>query len=187
MAKPRAKAGTSKAAASDRRKAFVAAYLTNGRNATQAAITAGYSQKTAAVKASQLLREVKIAQQVAVVSERAAAIAGLTIERTLQEVARVAYFDPRTLFRPDGSLKAPDEWDDDTAAAVAQLEVEEHFDSSEGEGKQPKVYGFSTKKLKIWDKNAALEKAMRHLGLYEKDNRQRGADLALQVVLMGPA
>ena len=44
-----------------------------------------------------------------------------------------------------------------------------------------------TTKLKVWDKNAALEKAMKHLGLYEKDNSQRAPNLALQVVLVGPA
>ena len=30
-----------------------------------------------------------------------------------------------------------------------------------------------TKKYKLADKNAALEKAMKHLGEYEADNRQR--------------
>jgi phage terminase small subunit len=28
------------------------------------------------------------------------------------------------------------------------------------------------KKVKLWDKNSALEKAMKHLGLFEKDNSQ---------------
>jgi hypothetical protein len=34
-------------------------------------------------------------------------------------------------------------------------------------------------------KNAALEKAMRHLGLYNRDNNQRSENLSLQVVLVG--
>lgn len=181
-AKPRAKAGTSKAAAKDRRQAFVAAYLSNGRNATQAAITAGYSPKTATVKASQLLRDVNIAQQVAVVSERAAAIAGLTVERTLQEIARVAYQDPRKLFDEKGNLKSIPDLDDDAAASVASLEVTEEF---EGIGKDRESVGF-TKKIKLWDKNTALVTAARHLGLFEKDNAQRSESLALQVVLVQP-
>ena len=36
------------------------------------------------------------------------------------------------------------------------------------------------------EKLTALDKAARIDGLYEKDNRQRGPDLALQVVLIGP-
>lgn len=181
MGKTRVKAGTSNAAAANRRKAFVTAYLGNGRNATQAAITAGYSVKSAAAQASRLLKDVKISAQVTAVTEKAQAIAGLTLERTLQEVARVAYFDPRRLYR-DGQLIPLHELDDDTAAAVASLEVLEEFS---GRGEERELDGY-TKKLKFWDKNAALDKAMRHLGAYEKDNAQRGPDLALQIVLMGP-
>lgn len=181
-AKTRVKAGTSKPAKDHRRQLFVHAYLANGRNATQAAITAGYSQKTATVQGSQLLTDPKIAAQVMVASEKAQAVSGLTVERTLQEVARVAYQDARRFYDEHGNLKAIRDLDDDTAACLAGVEVTEEFD---GAGSDRKSVGY-TKKLKFWDKNAALEKAMRHLGLYEKDNRQRGADLALQVVLMGP-
>lgn len=178
MVKPRAKAGTSKVAAGDRRKAFVAAYLTNGRNATQAAITAGYSEKTAASQASRLLTDAKISRQVAVVMEKAQAASGLTVERTLQEVARLAYFDPRKLFNHDGTMIPIHEMDEDTAAAIASLEHDEIMSGDKKVG--------LTKKLKLTSKTAALEMAMRHLGQYEKDNRQRGPDLALQVVMMGP-
>lgn len=182
MVKTRAKAGTSKSAAADRRKAFVNAYIANGRNGTQAAITAGFAAKGARVTAVRLLTEPRIAALVAEKVERAQAISGLTLDRTLQEVARLAYFDPRTLYRDDGNLKRPDEWDDDTAAAVASVEALEEY---EGRGEDRELVGY-TKKIKLWDKNAALDKAMRHLGAYEKDNSQRGPDLALQVVLVGP-
>jgi hypothetical protein len=37
----------------------------------------------------------------------------------------------------------------------------------------------------LWDKYAALEKAMKHLGLYNRDNRQQSENLSLQVVLVG--
>ena len=45
---------------------FVKAYLLNGGNATQAAITAGYSEKTAEQQASRLLSNVKVLEAVAV-------------------------------------------------------------------------------------------------------------------------
>lgn len=188
MAKRSTKAGSGQAGAAHRRKLFLDAYLTNGRNATQAAITAGFSPKTARAQGCTLLTHPDIVQSLQRATARIEAISGLTVERTLQEVARLAYFDPRTLFRADGTLKTPEEWDDDTAAAVAQIEVDEHFERTNSDNGEKKtvVYGTSSKKLKVWDKNAALEKAMRYLGLYEKDNRQRGADLALQVVMIGP-
>ncbi len=43
-----------------------------------------------------------------------------------------------------------------------------------------------TTKIKLWDKNRALEMAMKHLGLYGADNVQRPESLALQIVLVKP-
>jgi hypothetical protein len=40
-------------------------------------------------------------------------------------------------------------------------------------------------RIRLWDKNAALEKAMKHLGLYERENAQHSENLELQVVLVG--
>jgi hypothetical protein len=37
-----------------------------------------------------------------------------------------------------------------------------------------------TKKIKLWDKNAALDKAARHLGLYPRDNAQLMRPVSLQ-------
>jgi hypothetical protein len=76
-------------------------------------------------------------------------------------------------------MKDPREWDDATAAAVASIEIVEEFS---GTGADRKLVGH-TKKVKLWDKNAALEKALKHLGLYERDNTQRSENLSLQVLL----
>lgn len=45
----------------ERQAAFVEALLSNGGNATQAALAAGYSEKTAASQASRLLKNAKVA------------------------------------------------------------------------------------------------------------------------------
>lgn len=178
--KPRVKAGTSKAAAADRRESFIRAYISNGQNATQAAITAGFSAKTAIVKGSQLLTEVNVKARIAELSEKTAKITGLDMERTLREVARLGYSDTRKLYTESGNLKDPADWDDDTAAAVSGVEITEEF---EGRGEDRISTGF-TKKVKLWDKGAALEKAMKFHGLYEKDNSQRGESIQIQVVLV---
>jgi phage terminase small subunit len=159
------KAGTSKAAAAQRKKLFASAFLANGGNQTQAAIAAGYKAGAAAEKAGyRLSKDVQVIARIAAGRERAGQKAELTAERTLKEVARLAYFDPRKLYKPDGTLKAVHELDDDTAAAVSAVEIDE----IKADGA---VIG-QTRKIKHWDKNQALEKAMKHLGLYEKDNRQ---------------
>jgi hypothetical protein len=60
------------------------------------------------------------------------------------------------------------------AGAVASIEVDELFD---GKGKGRKFIGY-TKKVKFWDKNSGIEKAMKHLGLFAEDNKQRMGALA---------
>lgn len=160
--------------------AFVAEYLIDG-NATQAAIRAGYSPKTAHVIGQENLKKPAIAsllsQKQSVIAarqdERLAAME-LTEERTAREIARIAYFDPRKMFHADGRPKEITELDDDTAAAIGGLEVLEQF---EGSGENRKLIGV-IKKYKISDKNSALDKAARILGKYKKDNEQPGAATA---------
>jgi phage terminase small subunit len=48
----------------------------------------------------------------------------ISVDRVLQELARIAFFDPRKLFNHDGSLKDITELDADTAAAIASVEID---------------------------------------------------------------
>lgn len=73
MAGKRVKAGTSRAEAAKRRALFVQAYIANGGNGTQAAITAGYSRKGADVRAAELVRDRRVSE--AIQRARAATIA----------------------------------------------------------------------------------------------------------------
>jgi phage terminase small subunit len=161
----RVKAGTSKAAALARREMFAHAYIANGRNGTQAAVTAGFAPGSAQVTASQLLSDPMVRDLVDELAANLQEITGLTTERVLRETARVAFFDRRRLYHPDGSVKAPSEWDDDAAAAISHISAT---------GPVP------------FDKIAALEKAFKHLGLYERDNTQRPVEnMRIVVELVG--
>jgi phage terminase small subunit len=135
---------------------FATEYMVD-RNATQAAIRAGYSAKTAASQGERLLRHVEIA---AFVRERTAFVcnaAGIETDKLHREIARIALSDPRKIMHADGRFKMPHELDDDTAAAIASFEV-----SIDG--------GI---KYKFWDKNSAQERAAKILGLFERDNKQK--------------
>ncbi len=173
--------------------AFVREYLVD-LNATQAAIRAGYSPKTAEQQGFQLLKKTSVAQAVAAAQQERAKRTEITADRVLQELARLAFFDLRRLYREDGSMLSPHEWDDDTAAAVAGLEVYEELGNEEPEEEQEAqahggslkrsrgrrvVLGF-TKKAKTHDKGAALALAMRHLGLL-KDKLEHSGEV--QVVI----
>jgi phage terminase small subunit len=165
----RVKAGNGQAAAAARRGVFVQAYMANGHNATQAAITAGYSSKTAYSQGQRLLKHVEISGQLAEMAREAGNAAGLTVERVLEEVRRLSFSDPRKLYRKDGTPIPIAELDDDTAAMISAIEVD-------ADGRLTRI--------RLWDKNAALEKAMKHLGLYERDNTRHSENLSLQVVLV---
>ncbi|WP_434513794.1 terminase small subunit [Dechloromonas sp. ARDL1] len=112
--------------------------------------------------ASRLMADGKVSARVKELREMIVDRLAINNERILREIARLALFDPRSLFNDDGTPKPIAELDDDTAAAIAGLEVLEEF---EGSGKERVFVGY-TKKYKIADKNAALEKLCKHLGLY---------------------
>ena len=156
---------------SDGQARFVTEYLKD-LNATQAYKRAGYKCKSddvAGALASRLLGNEKVARALEARKARLLQAADLTTERTLREIARIAYFDPRKMMGEDGQPVALHQLDDDTAAAINGLEVLEEY---EGSGEDRKLVGH-VKKYKIADKNAALEKAAKILGLFEKDNAQK--------------
>ena len=64
----------------------------------------------------------------------------------------------------------PNEWDDDTAAAVAGMEITEEYG---GRGEERALTGY-TKKVKQWEKTRALELLGRHLKLFGDKNGDNG-------------
>lgn len=176
----RVKPGTSRQQAEQRRLAFVEAYISNGGNGTQAAIVAGYSPKSATITGSKLLTDPKVS---GAIKERQAFLANkheLTTDSVIAELSKIVHADPRRMFDLDGGMLPPDKWPDDMAGVISSVEVEELW---EGAGPDRTQVG-TTKKFKMWDKNAAIEKAMKHLGLFAQDNRQKGllADLPREMV-----
>lgn len=140
---------------------FVQEYLVD-LNATQAAIRAGYSEKTAYSQGQRLLKNVEIASAIKEAMDLRANSVQITAERVLLEVARLAMYDPRKFFNASGELLGIHDLDDDTAAALAGMDV---MELPEGLG--------SVKKIKLVDKGPNLERLMKHLGLYERDNEQK--------------
>ena len=103
--------------------AFVQQYLID-KNATQAAIRAGYSAKTASSAGERLLRNVEVCAALEQGMSDIAGKLGITAERVMQERARIAFSDMRKIMHPDGRMKMPHELDDDTAAAVISFKME---------------------------------------------------------------
>lgn len=141
---------------------FCRAYIID-LNSRNAAISAGYSEKTAGSQGSRLLKNVKIKAQIEQLLHKQADKLDITAERVLAELAKMAFLDPRKFFNEDGSLKRVGELDDHTAASLAGIEHEKLFEHF-GKG-QAKEVGTTTK-IKIADKGINLERLGRHLKLF---------------------
>lgn len=157
---------------------FVAEYLID-LNATQAAIRAGYSEKTAYSSGHDNLKKPEVAAAIQAAMKAREQRTEITQDRVLQELARIAFFDIRRLYRDDGTMKDPHEMDSDTAAAIASIEVKEEMERGEevDEELEDQPHGGTLKrrrgnlvagytlKTKVFDKGSALQLAMRHLGM----------------------
>ena len=162
-----------------KQKRFVDEYLID-LNATQAAIRAGYSPKTANEQGARLLANVSIAQTIQKAMQDREQRTEITQDRVLQEYARLAFYDPRKLFQPDGAPKPIEALDDDTAAALAGLEVREEF---EGAGENRTFVGY-TKKYKLANKLGALDSLAKHLGMLDGKGREPENEMQTGVIIM---
>jgi phage terminase small subunit len=138
-----------------KQKLFVNEYLANGFNATQAAIKAGYSVKTAGQQAARLLKNVKIKEMLA---KRVREILTETEMMTLQwlkQVKNIAEYDMRkaAIWDDSGlSLRPSESLDDATALAIQEVQYNQ-TDSG------------VTMKIKSYDKVRALEQIAKFLGV----------------------
>lgn len=151
-------------------------------NATRAAITAGYSQKTARSQGARLLANANISKALRKLLDKRAKKLEITQEMVLAELAKIGFSDirkavtwgntelrvvdpgdeespPRTAPYHGLTLKASDEIDDDTAASISEV--------SEGR---------DGLKVKFHDKAQALLNIGRHLGMFKDKTELTGPD-----------
>ncbi len=146
-----------------KQKRFVEEYQID-LNAKQAAIRAGYSKKTAQEQGSRLLSNVKVSEAVAEACAKRSAEAGLSADRVLQELACIAFSDLRNCLTAGGNLLNPQDWDDNTAAAISSIEVVSNSRGVKDENGCEEIE--YVHKIKTWDKNAALEKLGKYFALF---------------------
>lgn len=172
-AKKRGKAGTSKVSAEKKKLLFVEAMLSNGGNKRQAALAAGFSPTTAD-KAGQRLA--KDGQVMSMLDEAQAEVLNkyrLGTEDVYRSIAQELHFNPKSIYNPDGSLKAITELDDDTAMALAGVEMIQLG--------TPEAPVF-VRKLKWNPRSAAREQLIKILGMYKADNDQTRPDIKVLVI-----
>lgn len=141
-----------------RRELFAQEYIKDF-NGAQSAIRAGYAQDSARQAASQLLTFTDVKLRIDELLRDRLAAQKVTHDRIIAETARIAFHDPRNFFHDDGRPKQINELDDDTASALAGMEITtEKTNGKKGEASY-------TKKYKLNDKTKALEMLAKWKGM----------------------
>jgi phage terminase small subunit len=135
-------------------------------NATQAAIRAGYSPKTACEQASRLLANVKVQEVIAVKMAIRSKRTGINQDRVLMEIAKMAFVNI-------------DDVIDLNTAQVKETATKEDLACIQSVKIKPTEYG-TEREVRMCDKKSNLELLGRHLGMF-KDKVEVEADMDLNI------
>ena len=138
-----------------KQKCFVEEYLID-LNATQAAIRAGYSPRTANNQINRLLVNAGIVKAIDKAIAERSRRTGVTQDRVIRELARIAFLDPIKVIDTLSGEVSDTASEDDRAAIVGVRVKRSSFDNGESVERE----------VKIADKIRALELLGRHLGMY---------------------
>jgi len=155
---------------SPKQLAFVREYLVD-LNATQAAIRAGYSKKTARSVGAENLTKPDIKAAVAIEMDKRSARTGITADRVLKELASIGFADTTLAISiKRGSVKITDteKLDDDTRRAISEI-------------RQTTSTTGGSIGIKFHDKKGALELLGKHLGIFKDDADEKDAPSPIKV------
>ena len=144
---------------SKKHELFCQEYLVD-LNATQAYIRAGYKANSAESNSSALMRNHKIFTRVNELLAARSVRVGISQDRVLRELARIAFLDPTQLANMDNATISANASEDDRAA-IASVKVKSGED-------------FTEREIKFADKLKALELMGKHLGMYTDKIDMRG-------------
>jgi len=156
----------------DKQRRFCEEYIVDF-NATQAAIRAGYSEKTAAAIGAENLTKPNIQEFIRGLQKELSERTKITAEMVIQELAKIGFSDIKNYFEGDQKQRDITRLDNKLTAAVSQIKVTE----TEWEGGRKVV-----KEFKLHDKVRALEDIGKHLGVFEKDNSQKAPKGPTEVI-----
>jgi phage terminase small subunit len=134
---------------------FVKEYLVDF-NATQAAIRAGYSERTARAQGQRLLTKVDIHDAIEKAGQKRANKLDVTVERIVLELARIAFADPGEIIQVVNGrvvVKDTSELTEDQRRVVAEVT-------------QTDTMNGGSLKVKLHDKQKALELLGRYQGMF---------------------
>lgn len=130
-------------------------------NATQAAIRAGYSERTANEQGARLLAHVSVSERINELKAARSKAVKIDAEYVLKQLADFQQAEIEEIINDDGALKDVSEWPSHWQRMVVGIDVEELF---EGRGKDRERIG-CVKKVKIMDRAKVMEMMGRHINV----------------------
>jgi phage terminase small subunit len=146
-------------------------------NKTQAAIRAGYSEKTAKTQASRLLTKVNVQDYVATLKQKLSDKNEGLAQRVIDELSKLGFANIQDYIDKDNEVKDLTTITRDKAAAIESIKktVTKFGGSGSPAGKK------TTIQFKLYDKISALEKLGRHLGIFDLDNQQKITTIKVKI------
>lgn len=141
-------------------------------NATQAAIRAGYSEKTARSIGCTLLTKVNIQHRIDEVREELANKAEVTPEMLTLEYKKIAFSSIAHLHKTWITRKEFEDLTSDQKDCIQEIDTKV-LKKNIGTSESPEVVDVEHVKVKLYDKLKALEKLGQMIGFFEKDNEQK--------------
>ena len=143
-----------------RQRRFADEYLVD-LNATQAAIRAGYSAKTAEVQGPRLLGNVRIAEAIELAQKARAVRTGITQDRVLNETALLAFSDLTHYTVTDDGHVAPT-----TEAPPGAMRAIQSIKRTVTTTKRGDIV--REVEVRLWNKPGPLKLAGQHVGLFKE-------------------
>lgn len=157
-----------------KQKLFVAEYLANGLNATKAAISAGYSKSSAEVEGSRLLRNAKVAAEVAKKTQKRFEKLEVTADKVIQELAKMGFANMLDYMTIENGRLVEFDYNSltrDQAAAIQEITMD--MTGGAGDGERKPVL---RTRFKLGDKRGSLELLGKHLKLFTDKTELSGPD-----------
>lgn len=142
-------------------------------NGAQAAIRAGYSEKTAKEQAAQLLTILNVQSFIKKLQKEISERTGVTADRIVKELEKIGFSNPQDFIGSGNSINDLSAIKKEKAAAVSSIKKTVFTDKNGNETE--------TTEFKLWDKVKSLELLGKHVGLFELDNKQKSDKIKVTV------
>ena len=144
----------------EKQKSFCRHYISNGFNGTQACISAGYSENTAAVQGTENLIKPNIQHYISELLKPKLEKLDITADTVLQEIARIAFSNITDFITSGNEIKDISTLEKQTTIPVSKIKTTTKTNEF-GEEK--------TVSIELWNKLEALKKLGEYLKLFNGD------------------